>query len=114
MEHAHKEHPKYMRIFWILLVLTILEVLVALPFLKQMLGTAITAILLIGMACSKAAYVALYFMHLKFEKKTLTAIALTPFIICVFLVFMLLPDLMEDARHAGMETSASQTVESSH
>ena len=113
MEHAHKEHPKYMRIFWILLVLTILEVLVALPFLKQMLGTAITAILLIGMACSKALYVALYFMHLKFEKKTLMIIALTPFIICVFLVFMLLPDLMDDARHEGLKAE-SQVVDTSH
>lgn len=110
MEHAEKEHPKYMRIFWILLVLTIAEVgVVYMPF-----PTIVTALLLIGMACSKAAYVALYFMHLKFEKKTLTAIALTPFIICVFLVFMLLPDLMEEARHAGMEASVSQTVETSH
>ena len=110
MEHAEKEHPKYMRIFWILLVLTIAEVgVVYMPF-----PTIVTALLLIGMACSKAAYVALYFMHLKFEKKTLTAIALTPFIICVFLVFMLLPDLMEEARHAGMEASGSQTVETSH
>lgn len=110
MEHAHKEHPRYIRIFVILIILTVAEVAVVyMPF-----PTIVTALLLIGMACSKAAYVALYFMHLKFEKKTLTAIALTPFIICVFLVFMLLPDLMEDARHAGMETSASQTVESSH
>ena len=113
MEHAHKEHPKYMRIFWILLALTILEVVVALPFLKQVLGTPITAILLIGMACSKAIYVALYFMHLKFEQKTLMIIALTPFIICVFLVFMLLPDLMASARHEGAKTE-SQVVDTSH
>jgi hypothetical protein len=53
-------------------------------------------------------------MHLKFEQKTLTAIALTPFIICVFLVFMLLPDLMAGDRHTGMTTSASHTVETSH
>ena len=113
MEHAHKEHPKYMRIFWILLVLTILEVLVALPFLKQILGQVVTALLLIGMACSKALYVALYFMHLKFEQKTLIIIALTPFIICVFLVLMLLPDLMAGARHEGAKAE-SQAVDTSH
>ena len=113
MEHAHKEHPKYMRIFWILLVLTILEVVVALPLLKSALGQTVTALLLIGMACSKAAYVALYFMHLKFEQKTLMVIALTPFIICVFLVFMLLPDLMDDARHEGAKAE-SQVVDTSH
>ena len=109
MEHAHKEHPKYMRIFWILFGLTLAEVgVVYLPF-----PTVVTALLLIGMACSKAAYVALYFMHLKFEQKTLTVIVLTPFIICVFLVFMLLPDLMADARHEGAKAE-SQVVDTSH
>jgi len=109
MENAHKEHPKYMRIFWILLVLTVAEVAVVYMPLPKI----VIALLLIGMACSKALYVALYFMHLKFEKKTLMVIALTPFIICVFLVFMLLPDLMDDARHEGLK-SESQVVDTSH
>jgi caa(3)-type oxidase subunit IV len=50
-------------------------------------------ILLVGMAFTKAALVALYFMHLKFERSTLTLIALTPLILCVFLSLMLLPDI---------------------
>jgi cytochrome c oxidase subunit IV len=37
--------------------------------------------------------VALYFMHLKFERTTLTLIALSPFVLCVFLILMLLPDI---------------------
>ncbi len=109
MEHAHKEHPKYMRIFWILLALTVAEVAVVYMPLPKI----VIALLLIGMACSKALYVALYFMHLKFEQKTLMVIALTPFIICVFLVFMLLPDLMDDARHEGAKAE-SQVVDTSH
>ncbi len=109
MEHAHKEHPKYMRIFWILLALTVAEVAVVYMPLPKI----VIALLLIGMACSKALYVALYFMHLKFEQKTLMVIALTPFIICVFLVFMLLPDLMDDARHEGLKAE-SQAVDTSH
>ena len=109
MEHAHKEHPKYMKIFWILLVLTIAEVAVVYMPLPKI----VIALLLIGMACSKALYVALYFMHLKFEKRTLMIIALTPFIICVFLVFMLLPDLMDSARHEGAKAE-SQVVDTSH
>ena len=109
MEHAHKEHPKYMKIFWILLVLTVAEVAVVYMPLPKI----VIALLLIGMACSKALYVALYFMHLKFEKRTLMIIALTPFIICVFLVFMLLPDLMDDARHEGLKAE-SQVVDTSH
>ena len=109
MEHAHKEHPKYMRIFWILLALTIAEVAVVYMPLPKI----VIALLLIGMACSKALYVALYFMHLKFEKRTLMIIALTPFIICVFLVFMLLPDLLASARHEGAKAE-SQVVDTSH
>ena len=109
MEHAHKEHPKYMRIFWILLVLTIAEVAVVYMPLPKI----VIALLLIGMACSKALYVALYFMHLKFEQRTLMIIALTPFIICIFLVFMLLPDLMASARHEGLKAE-SQVVDTSH
>ena len=110
MAHDEKEHPNYIRIFWILLVLTIAEVLVVyLPIPK-----VVMALLLIGMACSKAAYVALYFMHLKFEQKTLTAIALTPFIICVFLIFMLLPDLMTDVRHAENAKAETHAVDTSH
>ncbi len=109
MENAHKEHPKYMRIFWILLALTVAEVAVVYMPLPKI----VIALLLIGMACSKALYVALYFMHLKFEKKTLMVIALTPFIICVFLVFMLLPDLMASARHEGLKAE-SQVVDTSH
>ena len=108
-ENGHKEHPKYMNIFWWLLGLTVAEVLVVIPDLP----IAIKAILLIGMACSKAALVAIYFMHLKFERKTLTVIVLTPFIICVFLVIMLMPDLTLDRRLDGIEKPAAEAVDTS-
>jgi cytochrome c oxidase subunit 4 len=85
----HHTEPNYMRIFWYLLVLTILEIIVAL----LPLATLAKGILLVGMALGKAAMVALYFMHLRFETRTLGVIAFTPLLICVFLVFMLLPDL---------------------
>src|SRR5437588_3871625 len=86
------EHPSesvYMRIFYYLLVLTILEIAVALPTYS----TLVKGILLVGMALGKAALVAMYFMHLRFERVTLGVIAFTPLVICVFLVFMLTPDL---------------------
>ena len=37
-------------------------------------------------------------MHLRFERTTLGVIALTPMIICVFLILMLLPDLTDEGR----------------
>ena len=109
-ENGHKEHPKYMNIFWWLLGLTIAEVLVVIPDLP----IALKAILLIGMACSKAILVANYFMHLKFEKRTLAIIVITPFLICVLLVFALMPDLTSDTRHDGIEKPAEVVDTSVH
>jgi cytochrome c oxidase subunit 4 len=86
-EHAHE--PNYMLIWYWLIALTILEIVVALisfPILTK-------GILLVGLAVTKAVLVALYFMHLRFERLTLAVIAATPMVICLFLVFMLLPDL---------------------
>jgi caa(3)-type oxidase subunit IV len=82
-------HPNYMRIFWILLVLTIVEVGITFLHLPKMLLAA----LLIILAVWKAALVAMHFMHLKFEKTTLAVVAITPIILCVFLILMLLPDI---------------------
>ena len=82
-------HPNYMGIFWVLLVLTVVEV--ALTFFglpKLLLGS-----LLVILAVWKAALVAMYFMHLKFERRTLAMIAVVPFILCLFLILMLLPDI---------------------
>ena len=109
-ENGHKEHPKYMNIFYWLAALTIIEIAVAIPEYSIVLK----AILLIGLACGKAILVANYFMHLKFERKTLVAIVLTPFIICVFLVFALMPDLTSDDRHEGIEKPAEVVDTSAH
>lgn len=80
---------QYLKVFYILLVLTIVEVGIVYLGLPKIL----LAGLLVILAVWKAALVALHFMHLKFEKTTLTVIALSPFILCVFLILMLLPDI---------------------
>ncbi len=83
------EEPNYMGVFWWLLVLTVLEIAVIYaPFARMAI-----VFLLIGMALTKATLVALYYMHLKFETRTLGLIALTPLLLCVFLLFALTPDL---------------------
>jgi cytochrome c oxidase subunit 4 len=87
-EAAHKQ-PNYIGVFWWLLVLTVIEIAVIyMPIAKFAI-----AVMLIVLAVTKAALVALYFMHLKFERVTLGWIALSPFILCVFLILMLLPDI---------------------
>lgn len=89
MSSTTHSHPNYMRIFWILLVLTVVEVAIAYMGLPKLLLIS----LLVVLAVWKAALVALHFMHLKFERKTLAMIALSPFVLCVFLILMLLPDI---------------------
>ena len=85
---AEHKHPNYMAIFWGLAVLTVVEIgVVFLPF-----GKFTNGVLLCALAVTKAAMVAMYFMHLKFETKTLGWIAVTPLAIATLLVFVLLPD----------------------
>jgi cytochrome c oxidase subunit 4 len=83
------DEPNYMGVFWWLLALTLLELGVIYMPIHRM---GILALLVV-LAVSKAVLVALYFMHLKFERVTLGLIALSPFILCVFLILMLLPDI---------------------
>ena len=86
-EQGHK-HPNYMAIFWYLAILTVVEIAVIyMPLAKFTIG-----VLPCAMALTKAALVAMYFMHLKFETKILGWIAVTPLAIATLLVFVLLPD----------------------
>lgn len=88
MADSHTE-TSYITIFWWLLALTILEVAVIyVPVHKLFI-----IILLVGLALTKAALVAMYFMHLRFERLTLGLIAVTPLIICLFLILMLVPGM---------------------
>ena len=85
---AHAQN-NYIKIFIILSVLTVVEVGITFLGLPKMLLVS----LLVIFAVWKAALVALHFMHLKFEKKTLTIVALAPFVLCIWLVLMLMPDI---------------------
>lgn len=101
-QQVHAE-PNYMAVFYWLAALTVIEVVVTfLPLTKLAIGA-----ILVVLAFSKASLVALYFMHLKFERRTLLLIAVTPVLLCVFLMFMLVPDKIVRAQHsAAMSTQA--------
>ncbi len=87
-ETTHPE-PNYIGVFWWLLILTILEIAVVYTPIAKM----IIAVMLVTLAVTKAALVAMYFMHLRFERRTLALVALSPFVLCVFLILMLTPDI---------------------
>ena len=100
MADTHAKHgPSYMAIFWYLAVLTVVEIAVIfLPIAKLAIG-----VMLVSLASAKAALVALYFMHLRLETKTLGYIALTPVLIGTLLVLVLLPDSLH-APHQTVDT----------
>ena len=78
MAGEHK-HPNYMTIFYWLAILTLGEIgVVFLPHYIPMSKVAV-GVFLCAFAVVKAAMVAMYFMHLKFETRTLGLIAVTGF-----------------------------------
>jgi cytochrome c oxidase subunit 4 len=106
MATGEHKHPNYMTIFWYLTVLTVVEIAVIFaPFPKLTIG-----VLLCAFAVAKAALVAMYFMHLRFETRTLGLIALTPLAIATLLVFVLLPDgFAVDHKTQGGKAPAAAT-----
>jgi len=88
MATAEHKHPNYMAIFWYLAILTVVEIAV----IYMPLGKFTIGVLLCALALGKASMVAMYFMHLKFEARTLGMVAVTPLLIATLLIFVLLPD----------------------
>src|SRR3989454_10527184 len=99
MAGAEHTHPNYMAIFWSLAILTAIEIAVIYAPLPKVTIVA----LLCGLALGKAALVAMYFMPLRFETRTLGLVAITPLMIATLLVFLLLPDGLAVEAHGGRE-----------
>ena len=104
MADSHAKHgPSYMAIFWYLAILTVVEIaIIFMPVHRMAVG-----VMLVSLASAKAALVALYFMHLRLEVKTLGYVALTPVLIGTLLVLVLLPDSL----HAPHQTADSKKLE---
>ncbi len=91
-ESTHKQ-PNYAAVFWALLILTICEIIVANlhHFAKPFIVVS-----LVFLAIIKATLVALFYMHLKFEKFLIYAIVIFPLFLAVILTVLVLCD---KARH---------------
>jgi caa(3)-type oxidase subunit IV len=88
-EEIAREERRYFQVFFWLFILTVLEIGVTyVPVHQYAVGAS-----LVVLAATKAALVGLFYMHLAQETRTLALIAITPAVLCVFLLFMLLPDL---------------------
>lgn len=85
----HADHRRdYFRIFWVLLVLTIVEVAISYVKVdKKLVSTA-----MIALALSKAACVGLFYMHLRYEKRSLLYLAFLPLPLAGFYAAYLMLD----------------------
>ena len=84
------QHPNYMAIFYWLAILTVGEI--AVVFLPHYTGISklTVGVFLCAFAIVKAAMVAMYFMHLKFEPRKLVYAILVPFPLALILVMFVM------------------------
>ena len=89
--HAHPQ-PNYMMVFYALFGLTVAEVGVTYLHMPE----AIMIIILLVMAFVKAAMVAAYFMHLRYDNIILSIIAVVPLILACIAVAVLSYEFLND------------------
>jgi caa(3)-type oxidase subunit IV len=105
-ESIAREERRYFQVFFWLFILTVLEIgATYMPISRVIVG-----VVLVVLAATKASMVALFYMHLVHETRTLAYIALTPAVLCAFLVFMLLPDLGAVTRLIETAVAAAPAV----
>ena len=85
------------KVFWILLVITGVEVVLGIIkpefLLTQVIGTSILNIVFILLTLVKAGYIVQVFMHVKYEKKAMKyALYLPSLILIPYLTFILLTE----------------------
>lgn len=84
-----KNRPNYFRI-WIWLVVLVIVSITA----SFVLPKSIALLLIFSVAVVKALLVVLNYMHLKYEKLLLYALAIVPLLIVAILIFALFPDFV--------------------
>jgi cytochrome c oxidase subunit IV len=87
----HHPHVNYWAIFGALCMLTVASVIADL--LGGTLGKVILALVVLTVACFKAMFVMLYFMHLKFEGKWKIVLLAPTTILALAIIAALMPDI---------------------
>jgi caa(3)-type oxidase subunit IV len=95
-EHeAHEHNPPYMGVFWLLLILTVIEV--GAGYLPDLTGGAVElpqivlVPLLLALAVAKAALVGMFYMHLRYDTKWLSIIFLSAFALAICFGISIVP-----------------------
>lgn len=86
--HASKDHAKVkaiLKIFWILLIITVIEIIWGM-FISHRFPTTVNALFFFSFTLVKAFYIMADFMHLKHEIKSFIITALLPFILFIWFI----------------------------
>jgi cytochrome c oxidase subunit 4 len=103
LEPHHEEHhgptvKMYFAIFFALAVLTVVTVLAArfdfAPMLGPSLGGFANNLIALGIACTKASLVILFFMHVKYESKLVGLAVVSSVIWLAFLILITISDYL--------------------
>ena len=95
-EHAHDEHAsmskkKIWSVFFILLLITVIEFIIALWVIpKGYMSQSIGNYVYIALTLLKAYYIVAYFMHLKFEKLGLQLSLSVSFVFIIYFIVLML------------------------
>ena len=97
MSHAHAhEHVsnvgRIWKVFFILLLITVVEFIIALAIPDSILPTAFKNFLYVALTLLKAFYIVAFFMHLKFEKYTLIVGITVSFIFIIYFIILMLAE----------------------
>jgi cytochrome c oxidase subunit 4 len=83
-EHAHTGSRLYLFVWFWLLALTAVEVVLA----YRQLPIETMLVLLMSLSIVKAALIIAYFMHLRFEQRSLALTLMPPLVICIILLMV--------------------------
>lgn len=89
-DHAAMSKGKIWQVFFILLILTVIEFVIALAVPESAMSHGVKNFIYIALTILKAYYIVAYFMHLKFEKYALITSILVSFVFIIYFIVLLL------------------------
>ena len=87
-EHAEGSNALYMKVWFALVAMTLLEVFLA----YERLPLNLMLVILMGLSVIKAALIIAYFMHLRFERLSLFLTLIPMLVLCICLFSVFFPD----------------------
>jgi len=132
-EQQSHSHVKYSTIFFALCGCTVLSILFDFVDLREknllgLNGVVLLSLVVLSIACAKALFVMIYFMHLKFEGRWKYVLLSPTIILAMGLTIAMIPDIgihyytnespqidyLEQAQQAASESGSANNTEKSH